>query len=248
MHVPQNDLPGGQEYANTSLLVLLHGGGLSHLMYKDMIPILAGYGYAVDVLALDAHDQRNSDERFTFRKASEYLQEAITALKMGKHTGKINFGKITLVGVSWGAQVALDFLRRHPVCVDSAIVSGASIHPPDEQAGWEEPHMADDGMWKKIVAEDVNAMGMQNAAAIQRQSVAFTFKPRETLSLPPVLVVVGEHDTAMARRDYKELLQILQAANAKSQGLVIEDAWHNHPIDIPERFAELVHQWVQSQS
>lgn len=217
-------------------------------MYKDMIPILRGHGYAVSPLELNAHDQSDSDGRFTFQKASEYLHEAITALKMRKHSGKINFEKITLVGVSLGAQVALDFLQRHPVCVDSAIVSGASIHPPDEKAWWEEPHMADDGTWKKIVAEDVNQMGMENAAAIQRESVAFTFKPRHTLSLPPVLVVVGEHDTAMARRDYKELLQILQVANAKSQGLVIEDSWHNHPIGIPERFAEVVHQWVKSQS
>ena len=219
------------------LIIALHGGALSHRMYKDVVPILTAYGYTVVAPDLPGHGQSKTAGPFTFQKATECLYRIITDLRN-------EFSAITLVGVSLGGQVVLDILQNHPQSITSAIVSGASVAPEDEQARWEMPHMTDDEGWKKIIAEDVNQMGMDQAAGIQQESFSFQFTPPQ--SLPPVLVVVGEHDTAMARRDYKLLGQKLLAANHQSQMLVLDGAWHNHPIDVPERFAEVVHQWVTS--
>ena len=219
------------------LIIALHGGALSHRMYKDVVPILTAYGYTVVAPDLPGHGQSKTAGPFTFQKATECLYRIITDLRN-------EFSAITLVGVSLGGQVVLDILQNHPQSITSAIVSGASVAPEDEQARWEMPHMTDDEGWKKIIAEDVNQMGMDQAAGIQQESFSFQFTPPQ--SLPPVLVVVGEHDTAMARRDYKLLGPKLLAANDKSQMLVLDGAWHNHPIDVPERFAEVVHQWVTS--
>lgn len=219
------------------LIIALHGGALSHRMYKDVVPILTAYGYTVVAPDLPGHGQSKNAGPFTFQKATECLYRIITDLRN-------EFSAITLVGVSLGGQVVLDILQNHPQSITSAIVSGASVAPEDEQARWEMPHMTDDEGWKKIIAEDVNQMGMDQAAGIQQESFSFQFTPPQ--SLPPVLVVVGEHDTAMARRDYKLLGPKLLAANDKSQMLVLDGAWHNHPIDVPERFAEVVHQWVTS--
>lgn len=219
------------------LIIALHGGALSHRMYKDVVPILTAYGYTVVAPDLPGHGQSKTAGPFTFQKATECLYRIITDLRN-------EFSAITLVGVSLGGQVVLDILQNHPQSITSAIVSGASVAPEDEQARWEMPHMTDDEGWKKIIAEDVNQMGMDQAAGIQQESFSFQFTPPQ--SLPPVLVVIGEHDTAMARRDYKLLGQKLLAANHQSQMLVLDGAWHNHPIDVPERFAEVVHQWVTS--
>ena len=219
------------------LIIALHGGALSHRMYKDVVPILTAYGYTVVAPDLPGHGQSKTAGPFTFQKATECLYRIITDFRN-------EFSAITLVGVSLGGQVVLDILQNHPQSITSAIVSGASVAPEDEQARWEMPHMTDDEGWKKIIAEDVNQMGMDQAAGIQQESFSFQFTPPQ--SLPPVMVVVGEHDTAMARRDYKLLGQKLLAANRQSQMLVLDGAWHNHPIDVPERFAEVVHQWVTS--
>ena len=221
-----------------SALMLLNGGALSHRMYKDMVPILTAYGYAVIVPDLPGHGQSTAAGVFTFEKATEYLRNIFEDLK--KH-----FSKITLVGVSLGGQAVLDILQRHPKDVDCAVVSGASIHPEDEKAQWEMPHVTEDKFWKEIITEVVNQMGMQHAASIQQENFSFTFQPPQ--SLPPVLAIVGEHDTAMARRDIKELGDLLVAANAKSQVPVMKEAWHNHPIEVPQRFADVIHQWVKSQ-
>ena len=57
--------------------------------------------------------------------------------------------------------------------------------------------------------------------------------------------MIGEHDVAMARRDFEQLSQIMKKANGKSESMVMKAAWHNHPIDIPERFANVILDWTQ---
>ena len=228
-----------QEDGKKQLIIALHGGALSHRMYKDVVPILTAYGYTMIVPDLPGHGQSKTAGPFTFQRATGCLHRVITDVRN-------EFNGIHLVGVSLGGQVVLDILQNNPENITSAVVSGASIAPEDDQARWEMPHMTDDEVWKNIMAEDVNQMGMDQAAAIQQESFSFKFKPPQ--ALPPVLSVVGEHDTAMSRRDHELLGQKLLAANDKSQMLVLDGAWHNHPIDVPKKFAEVIHQWITSHS
>ena len=145
------------------------------------------------------------------------------------------------MGVSLGGQVALDLIQQRPDSVDAALVSGASIHPPDDVAQWEMPHMPTDQEWLTIMTEDVQMMRMENAQNLQDASLSFNFEPQS--SMPPVLVVIGEHDVAMARRDFEELTTLVKSGNSRSESKVLEGAWHNHPIDVPEHFADLIESW-----
>ena len=62
--------------------------------------------------------------------------------------------------------------------------------------------------------------------------------------LPPTMVVRGEHDIAMAKRDFEILVDRAKACSKEgSRGLVMEGAWHNHSINIPEAFAKAIHEW-----
>lgn len=219
------------------LIVLVHGGALSHRMFRTMIPILNAHGFDLAAVDLPGHGSSVSLSPFTFDAATEHLSEGIRKLK---ETSR----RIVLVGVSLGGQVVLDLLQRgEPCLVDAAVVSGASIQPPDDQTQWEMPHMPTDQDWINIMTDDVQIMGMGNAKGIQDQSFAFTFDPRN--ALPPVLVVVGEHDTAMSRRDFPELTALVKKGNHQSESVILDGAWHNHPIDVPEQFAALIEEWVE---
>ena len=110
------------------LIIALHGGALSHRMYKDVVPILTAYGYTVVAPDLPGHGQSKTAGPFTFQKATECLYRIITDLRN-------EFSAITLVGVSLGGQVVLDILQNHPQSITSAIVSGASVAPEDDQLG-----------------------------------------------------------------------------------------------------------------
>lgn len=97
--------------------------------------------------------------------------------------------------------MVLNLLQLQPLLVQAAIVSRASIHPPDDKAHWEMPHMATDQAWINVMTEDVGLMGMENAQGIQTASFEFSFAPKA--ALPPLLVVVGENNIAMAKWDFE---------------------------------------------
>lgn len=229
--------PSEDQVASTRpLIILVHGGGLSHRMYRTTTPILNDHGYDVVATDLPGHGTAVHAGLFSFQTATLHLSQAIPKLKSGSR-------KILIAGVSLGGQVVLDLLQHRPDLVDAAIVSGASIHPPNNAAQWEMPHMPSDQEWFTIMAEDIQTMGMENAPSIQEASFAFSFKPQG--SLPPVQIAVGEHDTSMAKRDFEELTALVKQGNAQSEGRILEGAWHNHPIDVPEQFAELIESWFR---
>lgn len=60
---------------------------------------------------------------------------------------------------------------------------------------------------------------------------------------PPALVMIGEHDMAMQRRDFEELVRICKFWNGRSEGMVLNGAWHNHGVDVPGLCAETARWW-----
>ena len=227
----------GPEDPCNPLVVLIHGGASSHRMYRTTIPILNANNYKVAAVDLPGHGDSADLGPFTFAKTTQLLAPAIASIKQE------NAMDVLIVGVSLGGQVVLDLLQNDPSLVEGAIVSGASIHPPDEQAQFEVPKLPTDQVWLDILTEDVKIVGIEHTAAIQNQSFAFTFDPRE--SLPPTLVVIGENDIPMARRDFEELAVLAKRGNDRSESIVLKNAWHNHPLDVPERFAALIEEWAQ---
>lgn len=225
------------------LTVLIHGGAVSSNMFRTLTPHLTTPSVSPD---LPGHGESVHLGPFTFAKSSELLHALLTSFKSDP---EFQDHKILVVGISLGGQAVLDLLSKHPSDVSAAIVSGASIHPPDDRAGWELPHMPSDQQWLDILMADVQKMGMENAQAVQNESFTFTFDVTQNSnalnSFPPVLICVGEEDTPMSRRDFDELTQMVKRANQKSESVVLKDAWHNHPIDVPEAFAELINDWTQ---
>lgn len=227
----------GKKDPSKPLIILIHGGAVSHRMYRTTIPILISHGYQIAAPDLPGHGNSAHLGPFTFATSTKLLALAIEKLKQE------NPKKILIVGVSLGGQAILDLLQHHPSIVDAAIVSGSAIHPPDVKAQWTMPKMPTDQVWLDVIMEDVGIIGMENASALQYQSFSFSFASQEIL--PPMLIVVGEEDTAMSKRDLEELTTLAKKGNDRSESKVLGGAWHNHPIDVPEQFAALIEEWAR---
>ncbi|MCJ1331312.1 hypothetical protein MMC10_008001 [Thelotrema lepadinum] len=230
---------------HSTILLLLHGGALSSRMYRTLIPHLQSLGYSSIITPdLPGHGKSKELGPFTFDRSTEGIHRILLDLKGSESGQEGGERKVLLVGVSLGGQAALDLIARYPEDVDAVIVAGASIRPPDEEAGWEMPRMpSEDKEWMDLIMEDVGIVGMMEAQEIQARSLEFEFRPpAEAVGFPPVLVVVGEEDVAMARRDAPVLFEKVKARNC-CEMLVLEGAWHNHPIDVPEQFARVIGDW-----
>ena len=59
-----------------------------------------------------------------------------------------------------------------------------------------------------------------------------------------MLVVMGENDVGMAKRDFEPLVQLVSSTSGQCRAEVLKVAWHTHPIDVPEQFANIVADWV----
>jgi pimeloyl-ACP methyl ester carboxylesterase len=237
---------GPQPSATSSAhsVLLVHGGASSHRMYIDVVPILTARGYKLIIPDLPGHGRSaRTVQPFSFSSATSLLKQIIQAEKHS-NTPKT----LTLVGISLGGQVVLQLLSECADLVDNAIVSGVSIHPPDEQASWEMPYLpTEDERWMQILQEDIEAMGMENAKTVQNCSFDYTFDVAASTEgrLPPTLVLVGENDITMAKRDSEELVRILKKGNERSRKVVLDGAWHNHSIDVPGRFADVIDNWAK---
>ncbi|KAJ3183411.1 hypothetical protein HDU87_006730 [Geranomyces variabilis] len=228
----------GQKQQTTILLV--HGGALSHRMYKDVVPLLTGtYGYRVVTPDLPGHGESVSIGPFSFAASTRHLHDLIQRLRASDPNVQL-----VMAGISLGGQAVLDFLAHHPEGVGAALVSGAFIHPPDNGAARVLPKMPTEQSWLDMIQEDVAKVGMGNLPGIQNASFGFTFKVPHAL-LPPTLVVVGEHDMPTPLRDFDELSAEVKKASPKSESLVMIGAWHNHSIDVPEQFVEVLHAWIR---
>lgn len=237
--------------ANTqaqTLIILIHGGASSSRSYNNVIPLLESESCAVVAPDLPGHGKLNQVP-FTFEAANETIGACILENTSTSPSGNLLRPKVLLVGISLGGQAVLSFLQYNPSMVDAAIVSGVSIHPPDEAVSWEMPHMPSDQAVIDMMMEDVTAAGYERMPDLQAKSLGFTFESANNSTkqgekkMPPVLVMIGEHDMALQRRDFDELVEICESENERSEGLVWKGAWHNHNIDVPEQFAEAVKEW-----
>jgi pimeloyl-ACP methyl ester carboxylesterase len=130
-------------------------------------------------------------------------------------------------------------------------VSGVSIRPADDIARDEavEVHTTDP-WWTNILLQEPDIMGVDEAAASKLDSLKFTFDPpsyQQSRHFPPTLVLRGQRDTAMARRDFDLLSFKVKRANPESESMILENSWHFHAIDHPKLFAKILVEWMKKE-
>ncbi|KAK5273408.1 hypothetical protein LTR96_000007 [Exophiala xenobiotica] len=221
-------------------IILLHDAGSSGwATWQQVAHRLKTFGYDTIALDLPAHGCHIGRE-FIFAVARHDLRSKTRRLRVVYKYKPTAPSKVVLVGIGLGAQVALDFTSDAPQKMAGIIVSGASIHPPDDAAGWELETKSN------AMQKHVDKMGVDAFEAVQAQSQSFKYVVPNKKKHPPVLVMRGEHDVPMATRDFEEIYDIAKGLNDKSDKMILRGARHNHAQDIPEHLADLIDGWVQA--
>ena len=105
-------------------IVLLHGSGLSHIIWSLTEQYLSNQNY--NVLAIDLPGHGNSDGKSlkSIEEISEWLEKVFN---------KLNISKITIIGHSQGCLEALEYCFKYPKRVNNLVFVGGSYRMPVNQ-------------------------------------------------------------------------------------------------------------------
>lgn len=112
------------DHADSPPLVLLHGGGLDHRLWRHQIDV----GLPRPTIALDArgHGWTEAPSGATHRPCDDVVS-ALDAL---------GIGRAVLVGLSMGAATAVDAALEHPERVAGVVACGAGTSQPTFRDPW----------------------------------------------------------------------------------------------------------------
>ncbi len=110
---------------NKRSIILVHGSGLSHIVWSLHEQFYVSQGF--NVLALDLPGHGNSDG-----PCLKSIQEISDWLK--NLSFKINLKRIILIGHSQGCLVGIDFASRYPEKIENLILAGGAYKLPVNQS------------------------------------------------------------------------------------------------------------------
>ncbi len=238
----------GPDHAPT--VVLLHGGGASGWTWEPVARCLADFHCLVP--DLPEHGQSATDEPFSLAGAASEVADLVRQQAHG--------AKAHVMGVSLGAQTALQLLATQPGLVSRTVVSGALVRPIPGL--WILPILLrlympirsfpplvwlnqwSYGVPRHYRAEfraDTRRMNAETLGRVLRENYRFRVPPSLRGAEAPTLVLVGEREPRVVRASARDLADILPRGEAR----LALGMRHNWPLEAPERFAQAVRAWLQ---
>lgn len=233
--------------AEQETILFLHGGGLDHTQWNEVIQHLSKDFHCVAV-DLPGHG-RSSHIALSMEKVMEELAMLLPS-----------YGKVHLVGLSLGGVITLTALNRFPAYIKSAIVSGTvfSFSPKSAELiskyaapiyGMLKPEwivsilMKTSNIpprFKEDIWESVKLTTVEQTRAMYTTLAEGEFPETNPC---PLLVVVGERENQTVKKSQSRIL----ASVKQSSGAVVPRAGHAWSYENPVLFAEMVGDWCRHQ-
>ncbi len=105
-------------------IVLIHGSGLSHIVWSLHEQFYTSLGYNVLSLDLPGHGNSSGPSLKSIEEISDWIKSLIN---------KINIKKIIIIGHSQGGLVGIDFSSRYPELTEKIILVANSYKMPVNQ-------------------------------------------------------------------------------------------------------------------
>jgi len=207
--------------------------------YHLLVPDLPEHGHSIDVTPM------------TLQNAAAQVAELI---RTRAHSGRAH-----VVGLSLGAQTAIELLSQTPELIDRAIASGPLMRPlpgigtanlmaklywPFRNATW-------------LVKWNMQGLGVpaEYFEDFRKDTASLTIDGFVRMTLAngnnhvpanlqavtvPTLILVGEKELKIMQQSVRDLLAVMPSA----QGYVVSDAIHNWSMQLPDLFTQTVRAWI----
>lgn len=242
-----------QEYGDRSadtLMLFLHGGGVSGWMWDRQVGAFARYHCAVP--DLPGHGLSTEEPAFSIRSSAAELLQWIEDNAGGK--------KVVVTGFSLGAQVLVQMLSIRPALIDYAIINSALVRPISYAAKLIGPaaritfplikyrwfsrlqaktlYLGDEYL-ERYYAESCR-MQPETLITVLKENMSFSIPAGFNEAAGKILVTVGGQEKAVMKHSAEDLV----AANPHCVGVIIPGVGHGVSLARPELFNGLVEAWM----
>ena len=107
-----------------STILLIHGSGLTHIVWSLHEQFYASQGFNVLSVDLPGHGNSEGPSLKSIEKISDWIKSLML---------KINIEKIIIVGHSQGGLVGIDFASRYPELIEKIVLVANSYKMPVNQ-------------------------------------------------------------------------------------------------------------------
>ncbi|UJW57049.1 alpha/beta hydrolase [Bacillus sp. A116_S68] len=242
-----------QQYGNQdgSLMVFLHGGGVSSWMWEKQIHYFRDY----HCISIDLPEQGASKETETFsiQYSAEKVIEIIEKVADEK--------EIIVIGFSLGAQVAIKLLSLNASLVDYAIINSALVRPNPFVSKMIKPAvklsfpLVRNKTFSKLQAKTLyigqdyfdtyykesSQMKSETLIRILEENMSFTIPQDFNKAESKILVTVGKKEKSVMKKSARDLV----ANHANCTGIMIPKVGHGISLINPNFFNHMVEKWLQ---
>lgn len=180
------------EHGQGDPLILLHGNGESHEIFKHQI---SHFSKEYRIIAIDTrgHGQSPHGEKpFTIKQFAEDLFDFMN---------EKSIAKAILLGFSDGGNIALTFALKHPERVEKLILNGANLFPNGVKPRYQWPIVIGYHIAKLFSKKSEKAK--KNTELLGLMVNEPTIHPSELMALHmPVLVIAGKKDMIREKHTY----------------------------------------------
>ncbi len=253
------DVEGGQLHVRTSgdgpLVIFLHGWTLDWRIWLPQIPLAQN-------MRMVMPDRRG------FGRSTAPPQQTVERDDIDAIADYFGANKLSVVGLSQGAAVALDYARSRPVCLDAVALIGAPLHdvvpepndvPEIDRAAYSAlvrngkfPEML--AKWRRHPLTQVSNDGQHLLAQIladydgrdqmvNQDPVAFALSDIAGLDMP-ALAIAGETDSSWRQ----QVAKFIGANAPHGEAEIIPNAGHIANIDQPQTINMLLENFLSKQT
>lgn len=239
---------------NASLMLFLHGGGVSGWMWDKQIRYFTHFHCVVP----DLPEQGLSTDgtRFSIKSSAEKLIDLIEEKAKGK--------KVIVIGFSLGGQVTIQMLSMKPDVIDYAIINSALVRPISFAKKWIRPSIRltypliknqsfskiqaktlylDKDHFEKYYQESCQ-MKSETLIRILEENMSFEIPDNYHKAKGKILITVGEREKGVMKKSALDLVK----GNSNCKGLIIPNIGHGIPLANPDFFNQMVEEWIHGGS
>lgn len=242
-----------QEYGdkNASLMVFLHGGGVSSWMWDKQTPYFSHYHCLT--IDLPEHGENDCELNFSIQTSAEKINDLIEKIANGK--------KIIVIGFSLGAQVTIQMLSMKPNLIHYAVINSALVRPNSFVKRMIKPTikltfpLVRNQSFAKLQAKalyidkeyfatyykEISQMKSDALVRILEENMSFEIPENFKKAKSKILVSVGEREKAVMKKSATDIV----LNNSNCTGIIIRDVGHGVSLLYPTFFNQMIEKWIQ---